>query len=188
MGHPCLTIRKTTGAWTAIPSRSSKTKKVSTQSGHPLNPFQMAGTKSDPLAQSKTASIGSKKTGPISRQNHCAPLGTEHEGGICLNLCGATILSLELSGGIVVISKKHWSPESDVSVQGVKRRDSGVWHVSGVFAPRGIFPDCGLHSRRRHEWRQRRLRDLPEHGDKVTVALWICRWRCPASTCPRRTF
>ncbi|WP_442345831.1 hypothetical protein, partial [Flavimaricola marinus] len=45
----------------------------------------------------------------------------------CLNLCGATILSLEHSGGIVVISKKHWSPGSDVSVQGVKRRDSGGW-------------------------------------------------------------
>lgn len=29
---------------------------------------------------------------------------------------------------------------------------------------------------------------LPAHGDKVTIALWVCRWRCLASTCPRRTF
>ena len=87
-----------------------------------------------------------------------------------------------------MISKKHWSPGSDVWVQGVKRRDSGEWLVSGVLAPRGICPDCGLHSRRRHGWRQRRLQDLPAHGDNVTVALWVCRWRCPASTCPRRTF
>ncbi|CAN0508844.1 unnamed protein product, partial [Scytosiphon promiscuus] len=106
----------------------------------------------------------------------------------CLNLCGATILSLDVSGGIVVISKKHWSPGSDVSVQGVKRRDSGGWLVFGVLAPRGICPDCGLHSRRRHGWRQKRLQDLPAHGDKVTIALWVCRWRCPASTCPQRTF
>lgn len=87
-----------------------------------------------------------------------------------------------------MISKKHWSPGSAVSVQGVKRRDSGGWLVSGVLAPRGICPDCGLHSRRRHGWRQRRLQDLPAHGDKVTIALWVCRWRYPASTCPRRTF
>lgn len=87
-----------------------------------------------------------------------------------------------------MISKKHWSPGRDVLVQGVKRSDSGGWLVSGVLAPKGICPDCGLHSRRRHGWRQRRLQDLPAHGDKVTITLWVCRWRCPASTCPRRTF
>lgn len=87
-----------------------------------------------------------------------------------------------------MISKKHWSPGSDIAVQSVKRRDSGGWLVSGVLAPSGICPDCGLHSRRRHGWRQRRLQDLPAHGDKVTITLWVCRWRCPASACPRRTF
>jgi transposase len=123
---------------------------------------------------------------PLSRRRNSAVALPFNR--FCLNLCGATILSLEHSGGIVVISKKHWSPGSDVSVQGVKRRDSGGWLVSGVLAPRGICPDCGLHSRRRHGWRQRRLQDLPALGDKVTIALWVCRWRCRASTCPRRTF
>jgi hypothetical protein len=45
-----------------------------------------------------------------------------------------------------------------------------------------------LHSRRRHGWRRRRLQDYPAHGDEVTVDLAICRWRCQAPACPRRTF
>ncbi|WP_425439281.1 transposase family protein [Roseovarius azorensis] len=85
-------------------------------------------------------------------------------------------------------SKKHWSPGSEVLVQSVERSDSGGWIVSGNLAPNGICPDCGLHSRRRHGWRRRRLQDYPAHGDGVTVALWVCRWRCLAPACPRRTF
>lgn len=85
-------------------------------------------------------------------------------------------------------SKKHWSPGRDVSVQGVERRDTDGWLVSGTLAPKGICPDCGSRSLRRHGWRQRRLQVLPAHGDRVTIALWVCRWRCPASTCPQRTF
>ncbi|WP_170207211.1 transposase family protein [Roseinatronobacter monicus] len=103
---------------------------------------------------------------------------------LCLTLCGATILKLENSGGIVVSSKKHWSPGSDVAVQSVERSESGGWIVSGVLAPNGICPDCGLHSRRRHGWRRRRLQDYPAHGDGVTVDLAVCRWRCLASACP----
>ena len=85
-------------------------------------------------------------------------------------------------------SKKHWSPGSDVAVQSVERSERGGWIVSGVLAPNGICPDCGLHSRRRHGWRRRRLQDYPAHGDEVTVDLAICRWRCQAPACPRRTF
>ena len=85
-----------------------------------------------------------------------------------------------------MISRKHWSPGSDVSVQSVERRDSGGWTVSGSLTPNGICPDCGLHSRRRHGWRRRRLQDYPAHGDGVTVTLWVCRWRCLAPACPRR--
>lgn len=107
---------------------------------------------------------------------------------LCLNLCGATILKRENSGGIGVSSKKHWSPGGEVSVQSVERSDAGGWVVSGNLAPSGICPDCGLHSRRRHGWRYRRLQDYPAHGDGVTVSLQVCRWRCLASTCPRRTF
>lgn len=33
-----------------------------------------------------------------------------------LNLCCATILKLEKSGGIVTISKKHWSPGGDLDL------------------------------------------------------------------------
>lgn len=88
----------------------------------------------------------------------------------------------------MVISRKHWSPGSDVSVQSVERRDSGGWTVSGSLTPNGICPDCGLQSRRRHGWRRRRLQDYPAHGDGVTVTLWVCRWRCLAPACPRRTF
>ncbi len=88
----------------------------------------------------------------------------------------------------MVISRKHWSPGSDASVQSVERRDSGGWVVSGNLAPSGICPDCGLQSRRRHGWRHRRLQDYPAHGDGVTVTLWVCRWRCLAPACPRRTF
>ncbi len=87
-----------------------------------------------------------------------------------------------------MISRKHWSPGSDVSVQSVERRDSGGWTVSGSLTPNGICPDCGLQSRRRHGWRRRRLQDYPAHGDGVTVTLWVCRWRCLAPACPRRTF
>ncbi|WP_420793543.1 transposase family protein [Roseinatronobacter alkalisoli] len=87
-----------------------------------------------------------------------------------------------------MISKKHWSPGSDVSVQSVERRDSGGWIVSGSLTPNGICPDSGLQSRRRHGWRHRRLQDFPAHGDRVTIALQVCRWRCLASACPRRTF
>jgi len=87
-----------------------------------------------------------------------------------------------------VSSKKHWSPGSDVAVHSVERSESGGWIVSGVLAPIGVCPDCGLHSRRRHGWRRRRLQDYPAHGDEVTVDLAICRWRCQAPTCPRRTF
>lgn len=85
-------------------------------------------------------------------------------------------------------SKKHWSPGSDVAVQSVERSESGGWIVSGVLAPNGICPDCGLHSRRRHGWRRRWLQDYPAHGDAVTVDLAVCRWRCLAPACPRRTF
>lgn len=85
-------------------------------------------------------------------------------------------------------SKQHWSPGSDVVVQSVERSESGGWIVSGVLAPNGICPDCGLHSRRRHGWRRRRLQDYPAHGDGVTVDLAVCRWRCLAPACPRRTF
>ncbi|KAF0116521.1 MAG: transposase [Rhodobacteraceae bacterium] len=87
-----------------------------------------------------------------------------------------------------MISRKHWSPGSDVSVQSVERRDSGGWTVSGSLTPNGICPDCGLQSRRRHAWRRSRLLDYPARGDGVTVSLQVCRWRCLASTCPRRTF
>lgn len=74
-------------------------------------------------------------------------------------------------------SKKHWSPGSDVSVRSVERSDTGGWLVSGTLAPKGICPFCGLHSRRRHGWRHRRLQDFPAHGDGVTVGLQVCRWR-----------
>jgi hypothetical protein len=80
----------------------------------------------------------------------------------------------ENSRGIVMISKKHWSPGSDVSVESAERSESGGWIVSGVLAPKGICPDCGLQSRRRHGWRRRRLQDYPAHGDEVTVDLAIC--------------
>lgn len=106
----------------------------------------------------------------------------------CLNLCGATILRLDHSGGIVMRSNKHWSPGRDVSVKSVERRDTEGWLVSGILAPKGICPDCGSQSQRRHGWRQRRLQDLPAHGDRVTIALLVCRWRCLASACPRWTF
>lgn len=86
-----------------------------------------------------------------------------------------------------MISKKHWSPVRDVSVQSVERSDAGGWNVSGTLAPQGICPDCGLRARRRHGWPHRR-QDFPAHGDEVTVELQVCRWRCLASACPRRTF
>ena len=85
-------------------------------------------------------------------------------------------------------SKHHWSPGGEVSVQSVERNDSGGWIVLGNLTPNGICPDCGLHSRRRHGWRRRRLQDYPAHGEEVTVDLAICRWRCLAPACPRRTF
>jgi hypothetical protein len=60
---------------------------------------------------------------------------------LCLTLCGVTILKLENSGGIVVSSKKHWSPGGEVSVQSVARSVSGGWIVSGSLTPNGICPD-----------------------------------------------
>lgn len=107
---------------------------------------------------------------------------------VILNLCGATTLKLKNSGGIVVSWKKHWLPGSDVAVQSVERSEVGGRILSGVLAPNRICPDCGLHSRRRHGWRRRRLQDYPAHGDKVTVDLAVCHWRCLAPACPRRTF
>ncbi|SEU08376.1 zinc-finger of transposase IS204/IS1001/IS1096/IS1165 [Paracoccus homiensis] len=85
-------------------------------------------------------------------------------------------------------SKKHWSPGIDVAVQSVERSESGGGLVLGSLTPNGVCPDCGFHSRRRHGWRRRRLQDYPAHGNEVTVDLAICRWRCQAPACPRRTF
>ncbi len=85
-------------------------------------------------------------------------------------------------------SNKHWSPGRNFSVKSVERRDTEGWLVSGILAPKGICPDCGSQSQRRHGCRQRRLQDLPAHGDRVTIALLVCRWRCLASACPRWTF
>ena len=55
-----------------------------------------------------------------------------------------------------MISRKHWSPGSDVSVQSVERRDSGGWTVSGSLTPnvalqlhvssKVCLPCCGLMS------------------------------------------
>ena len=59
---------------------------------------------------------------------------------VILNLCGATILKLETSGGIVMTSKHHWSRGGEVSVQSVERNDSGGWIVSGVLAPKAGAP------------------------------------------------
>lgn len=73
-------------------------------------------------------------------------------------------------------------------VDRVARRESGGWVVSGTLVPKGICPDCGLKSRRRHGWRHRHLQDFPAHGDAVTVDLRVCRWRCLGSACPRGTF
>ncbi len=85
-------------------------------------------------------------------------------------------------------SKHYWSPGGEVSIQSVERNDSGGWIVLGSLTPNGICPDCGLHSRRRHGWRRRRLQDYPAHGDEVTIDLGVCSWRCLALACPRRTF
>ncbi|WP_157994859.1 transposase family protein [Paracoccus tegillarcae] len=87
-----------------------------------------------------------------------------------------------------MISKHHWSPGSDVSVQSVERSETGRWIVSGSLTPNGICPDCGLHSPRRHGWRRQWLQDHPAHGNEVTVDLAVCRWRCLAPACARRTF
>ena len=57
---------------------------------------------------------------------------------LCVNLCGVTILKLENSGGIVVGSKKHWSPGVEVAVQSVERIESGGWLVFGVLGSRPI--------------------------------------------------
>ncbi|MCC5966818.1 MAG: hypothetical protein JJU24_11850 [Natronohydrobacter sp.] len=85
-------------------------------------------------------------------------------------------------------SKKHWSPGSDVAVQNVERSEPGGWIASGVLAPNGICPGCGLHSRRRHGWRRWRLQDYRAHGDEETADLAICRWRRQAPACQRRSF
>ncbi len=37
-----------------------------------------------------------------------------------------------------MISNRHWSPGSDVSVQSVERSDAGGWLVSGTLVPQGI--------------------------------------------------
>ncbi|MGX9353480.1 transposase family protein (plasmid) [Shimia sp. W99] len=107
---------------------------------------------------------------------------------LCLNLCGVTILIPERSGGIVVNFKKNWAPCSEVKVDRVSRSESGSWVVSGVLAPKGICPDCGSRSRRRHGWRRRRIQDFPAHGRVVWVELRVCRWRCSNSGCRRSTF
>ena len=85
-------------------------------------------------------------------------------------------------------TRKQWAPCSNVMVDHVARRESGGWVVSGTLVPKGICPDCGLKSRRRHGWRHRHLQDFPAHGDAVTVDLRVCRWRCLGSACPRGTF
>lgn len=85
-------------------------------------------------------------------------------------------------------TKKHWAPCSEAMVDRVGRTETGGWVVSGTLAPKGICPDCGLRSRRRHGWGRRRLQDFPAHGDAVTLELRVCRWRCSGSTCPRGTF
>ena len=120
---------------------------------------------------------------PVSTPSVALPIDR-----VILNLCGATIQRLENSGGLVIISKHDCSPGSDVSDQSIKRSDSVRWIVSGSLTPNGICPGCGLHSPRCHGWRRRRLQDYPAHRDRVSVALQVCRWRCLASACPRRTF
>ncbi|PWE33021.1 hypothetical protein DDZ14_08000 [Maritimibacter sp. 55A14] len=75
-----------------------------------------------------------------------------------------------------------------MSVHRVGLTELGGWVVSGTLAPRGICPDCGLHSRRRHGWRRRRFQDFPAHGEAVWVELRVWRWRCSSSGCRRGTF
>lgn len=87
-----------------------------------------------------------------------------------------------------MISKKHWAPAKEVFVQHVGRTDAGGWVVSGILAPRGICPECGSPSRRRHGWRRRRVEDFPAQGQSVWVELRVCRWRCSNSNCGRNTF
>ncbi|MBE0414704.1 MAG: ISL3 family transposase [Yoonia sp.] len=60
--------------------------------------------------------------------------------------------------------------------------------VSGTLAARGICPDCGIQSSRRHGWRRRHLQDFPADGVRVSLALRVCRWRCISAKCVRRTF
>lgn len=85
-------------------------------------------------------------------------------------------------------TKNQWAPFSDLTVDHVGRTESGAWVVSGTLAPKGFCPDCGLHSRRRHGWRHRRLQDFPAHGDAVTEELRVCRRRSSGSARPRGTF
>jgi len=70
-----------------------------------------------------------------------------------------------------MVSKKHWSPGPDVVVQRIERSQSGTVIVSGTLVARGICPDCGIQSDRRHGWRRRHLQDFPAHGLRVSLTL-----------------
>ena len=85
-------------------------------------------------------------------------------------------------------STKHWAPSADVKVYRVEQSGSGDWTVFASLGLQGICPGCGSLSKQRHSWRHRHLQDFAAQVKPVTVTLRVCRWRCSAPACRRRTF
>ena len=64
-------------------------------------------------------------------------------------------------------------------------------HLTILAAPRSKSapcPGCGKRSARRHSQYLRTLADLPHQGRAARLQVWVRRFRCDTTTCPRRIF
>src|SRR5690348_17844671 len=49
-------------------------------------------------------------------------------------------------------------------------------------------PGCGMETARVHEYRERRVADVPADGRRVLVKVRVRRMRCPVTGCKVQTF
>jgi transposase len=74
-----------------------------------------------------------------------------------------------------------------IEVEEIELRD-GRWVLSARAAGERSCPVCGKPSTSRHDWRHRRLQDLPVQGTPLVLDLRLGRWRCLNELCSRKTF
>src|ERR671938_1642523 len=73
-------------------------------------------------------------------------------------------------------------------VEHVSTADLSLLIDARASTPDASCPDCHTPSAHVHSRYTRRLRDLPIAEHPVCLRVHVRRFRCPAPTCPRRTF